>query len=755
MNSIRNPYRPDEPVENCQTLFGRDTALLWVEQQLALGRRLLILYGADKIGKTSLIRCLPSSLPEKTRCLVMECAPYQDSTLEEWLSGLKTMVINRLLDWELIDPDEAETGQSGAVAAASLLHKAVNRLGDGQLVIILDDADRLQHLAVDESPAGPYDILSTLLASVQDLHLLLTFNEAAFRHFQEPLRSGAETFRLAPLSSDAAQQMITRPCNTVIRFESGAVKRVADLTSNHPYYLQVFCHALYERCVWGGALNQSDVDAVLDEILIQLNGRFQLMWDQVAPADQAVLLAMSGLRGTHDMTTRPEVLGFLQRYDATIAPQLVDDSLARLVDQGILAQMGAMSFRFVTNLFRHWLQSHFNADESLSEVDWDRLPRQTAGSPATEVPSQPARRRGWGLGHWITLLLAATATIGVALWVLVLTSDWPASLQPATATPETDAMSQVAAPTATPTITPIPLTPTPTNPIVVARTLPSIAFRARDRVEGGDLPEWQIFVMNADGSGRQRITFGDNEDITPVWSPDGSRIAYVSKRGENRDIYLVPMPSTTVDPRTVEPIPVTQNPASDWTEAWSPDGKWISFSSNRVGYWEIFITTVDGADVVQITDDGMGRLSPVWSPDGQLMAYSGKLGENWDIYTMPAPGTEAAQDAISSRHLTFAQGNDLSPVFSPDGERIVFESNRDGNSEIYVMNVDGTNQRNVSNFPSADDHGPVWTPDGKHILFYSSRDGNWDLFLISDDGKTVTNLTNTPDIDEQEPSWRP
>ena len=71
------------------------------------------------------------------------------------------------------------------------------------------------------------------------------------------------------------------------------------------------------------------------------------------------------------------------------------------------------------------------------------------------------------------------------------------------------------------------------------------------------------------------------------------------------------------------------------------------------------------------------------------------------------------------------------------------------------MNVDGSNQRNLTNFASANDYGPVWSPDGKQILFYSSRAGNWDIFLMTTDGKNVVNLTNTTGVDEQEPSWRP
>jgi TolB protein len=201
---------------------------------------------------------------------------------------------------------------------------------------------------------------------------------------------------------------------------------------------------------------------------------------------------------------------------------------------------------------------------------------------------------------------------------------------------------------------------------------------------------------------------------------------------------------------------VTQNPANDWTQAWSPDGKRIAFTSNRAGNWEIFLINVDGTGLVQLTDDGQGRLSPVWSPDGTQMAYSGKQGEEWDIFSMPAPSdAEGELEAGQARRLTSVAGNDISPTYSPGGDMIAFESNRDGDAEIYVMQADGSSQRNISNSPSSKDQGPVWTPDNRHLIFYSDRNGNWDIYMSSLDGGDVVNLTQTPNIDEQEPMWRP
>jgi TolB protein len=136
------------------------------------------------------------------------------------------------------------------------------------------------------------------------------------------------------------------------------------------------------------------------------------------------------------------------------------------------------------------------------------------------------------------------------------------------------------------------------------------------------------------------------------------------------------------------------------------------------------------------------------------MAYASKRDGNWEIYTTPAtdvPGQVTGQ----ARRLTFSEGNDLSPTYSPQGDHIAFESNREGNVEIYVMNADGSNQRNLSNLPYADEHGPVWSPDGHRLLFYSNREGNWDVFVMAATGENVINLTRTPDVDEQAPTWRP
>ena len=117
--------------------------------------------------------------------------------------------------------------------------------------------------------------------------------------------------------------------------------------------------------------------------------------------------------------------------------------------------------------------------------------------------------------------------------------------------------------------TPTPAGPTPTSTptpaLVVARTLPSLTYMGKDIEQ-----TWQIFVMNADGSAPTAISPNGLDDTTPVWSPDGRKIALVSRRDGNREIYVMDVESSDV-------VNITRHPADDWTPAWSPDGSQLLF----------------------------------------------------------------------------------------------------------------------------------------------------------------------------------
>jgi len=137
---------------------------------------------------------------------------------------------------------------------------------------------------------------------------------------------------------------------------------------------------------------------------------------------------------------------------------------------------------------------------------------------------------------------------------------------------------------------------------------------------------------------------------------------------------------------------------------------------------------------------------PSWSPDGKKIAFVSNIDGDSEIYIMNVDGS-------NQTNLTENPAVDLHPTFSPDGMRIAFDSDRDGNREIYVMNADGSDQIRLTNEPAAE-YAPSWSPDGKKIAFHSNRDGNLEIYTMNADGYNQTNLTENPAVDAW-PSWSP
>ena len=263
---------------------------------------------------------------------------------------------------------------------------------------------------------------------------------------------------------------------------------------------------------------------------------------------------------------------------------------------------------------------------------------------------------------------------------------------------------------------------------------------------------YEIYVMDADGGNQRRLTNNPAWDGSPSWSPDGKRVVFESRRDGHAMNGIPTAEIYVMDADGGNQQNLTNNPSHDGSPCWSPDGKRIAFDSDRDGRfnWEIYVMDADGRNLQRLTnnpdDDGHpDDRYPSWSLDGKRIVFSArrdghvevKFDVTYEIYVMDVDGG-------NQQRLTNNRNNELSPVWSPDSERIAFAADRKGNFEqfdIYVMDVDGGNQQRLTNNRFING-SPCWSPDGERIAFSSWRDGNSEIYVMDADGGNQQNLTN-------------
>ena len=256
----------------------------------------------------------------------------------------------------------------------------------------------------------------------------------------------------------------------------------------------------------------------------------------------------------------------------------------------------------------------------------------------------------------------------------------------------------------------------------------------------------EIYVMNADGTGPTRLTVDPAGDVDPDWSPDGSKIAFVSGRDDTYgEIYVMNADGSGLNR-------LTNNAVLDFSPAWSPDGSKIAFvHDDGCCNAEIYVMNANGTGPVNLTNNPAFDANPSWSPDGSKIAFRSTRDRNDDLYIMNADGTGLVRVTNDLPDGPF----DAQPSWSPDGSRLAFASERGGNSSIYTINVNGTGLvRLTTPLGGEGDMLPDWSSTGR-IVFQRDGDPNsgaFQIYVMNPDGTGLVRLTNNL-ANDSDPSW--